>query len=317
MRKTLVLLLTLVPAAAVSNPLPLGGPGRTIVPFISKSASLRLTEEHISIRVGETREIPGFAPNSRMKIKCVSFTCTFYLRNTGPDQTARIGFPFYSGRTTAGEGYGEIDDFRVFLDGRALDSIKVQQRPMKEVVIFKDRITGAVDGGLVALLLGRKKIAEIPGQPEMYDFSPLGYDMAAIRRNLDKIRYNKKQKALLLDIIKEQVARGDFSSAMYGNWYYFPVDFEAGATRKLVITYTSSNGNFPDRSFYYVLKSARLWSGPIDTCTVDIVFLDNNMDRYVIRPAAYTRRGSNAVHFEWMNFVPQEDIFVRFTDAEN
>lgn len=314
MRMTLLLLLTLAPAAALSNPLPLGGPGRSIVPFISKSSSIRLMEEHVSIRVGETREVPGFAPNTTMKTRCVSFTCAFSLRNSGPAHTLQVGFPFFSGRTSAGEGYGEVDDFRVSIDGRQAGPIKEQRRPMKEIIIFKERITGAIDVRLVALLLDGKKIAEIPGQPEMYDFSPLGHDMAAIRRNMNKINYGNKQKALLLDIIKEQVDRGDFSFAMYRNWYYFPVDFKAGATRKLVITYKSSNGNFPDRSFYYVLKSARLWSGPIGDCTVDIVFLDNNMDRYVIRPAGYTQSGPNAVKFKWSNFIPQEDIFVRFRD---
>ncbi|GEM_PF-1511712 len=133
-RMTLLLLLTLAPAAALSNPLPLGGPGRTVVPFMSKSSSIRLMEEHVSIKVGETREVPGFAPNPTMKTRCVSFTCAFSLRNSGPARTLQVGFPFFSGRTSAGEGCGEVDDFRVSIDGRQAGPIKEQRRPMKEIV---------------------------------------------------------------------------------------------------------------------------------------------------------------------------------------
>ncbi len=317
MKKRLILLMMLLPAVLFSNPLPLGGPGRTVVPYISKSGSIRLKEEHISIKVGDTQEVPGFALKSKMKIKCVSFNCTYYLHNSGAPQTINIGFPFYSGRTSAGEGYGEIDDFKVYLDDVQLESIKEQHRAMKEVIIFKDKITGTIEDKLVVMLLKKKYISEIAGQPGMYDFSPMGYTVKTIRKNLDRIQYNKKQKALLLDIIKNQIVKGDFSFEMYRNWYYFPVMFKANATHKLVITYRSSNGNFQDRSFYYVLTSARLWNGAIDRCVVDIDFLDKNIDRFSIQPKTFTFTGTNTIHFEWNNFIPYEDIFVRFMDADN
>ena len=317
MKKFLLPVLMLTSASLFSNPLPLGGPGKTIVPYIAKSDNIRLKEEHIIIKVGDKQEVPSFVPDKKMQVKCISFNCTYYLHNSGSAQTINIGFPFYSGSTKEGDSYGSIDNFKVHADDREITSIEHQDSPMKKGIIFRADSNGRIDDTLIRMLLKKKYISEIFGQPELYDISPLGNSVSTIRKKLNAIPYDKTQKALLLDRIKKQVEGGEDSYEMYRTWYYFPVSFKAHTAHKLTINYRSSYGNYEQRSFYYVLRSARLWSGAIDKCLVDIVFLDNNMDKFSIQPKSYRTIKSNTIQFEWNNFIPDQDIFVRFIEYDN
>jgi hypothetical protein len=307
-----VLMMNLISATALANPLPVGGPGKTIVPYLFKPTSISLVEEKIFIKVNEKKEIPGFIRGEKMTVKFINYDCTYYLKNSdNKDIKLNVGFPFYDGHTSVADTYGAIEDFQVFADSKEIKPVLRHSHTRGGNIILKEKLEGTVDFKLVDLLVKKNLVKEMPWQPDMYDFSAMGLAKKEVIRNFNRIDFGKKNKEQLAKIILENLGNHEDVFKAYKNWYYFPVPFKADGITTLHITYNSMNGNYDYKPFYYVLKTGRYWKGNIGKCIVTVDFgKDDSLRNYKINPKNYKIFGPNSIQFIWENFVPKEDIFI-------
>jgi hypothetical protein len=103
------------------------------------------------------------------------------------------------------------------------------------------------------------------------------------------------------------------SELAYSMWNTFKVQFAAGQTRLLDVTYkVLPQGGY----FLYVLQTGRLWKGPIGDLTIDANFglTAEFPDLLSVRPAGYRTQG-NHILWHLVNYEPEQDIEIESMDA--
>ncbi len=305
--------ISIISATALSNPMPIGGPGKTVVPYLFKSGHISLEDEKIYIKANQEKEVTGFVLDKKMKIKYVRYDCTYVMKNSTSRQiTMNVGFPFYSGDIKQGPGVAAIEDFEVQADNVKIKPVLQQSNARAGLIILKAVTKGdGVDDRFMDILIKKKYVKEIYGQPDLYDISPMGRTEKEIIRKLDLIPFDRDEKDRFRYMVQDIFHEETLPFRAYTTWYYFPVTFKPGGLTTLHITYNSSNGNYNRRSFYYVLKTGKFWKGNIGKCVVNINLGKNdNLDNYTIFPQKYKVINNSVIRFEWINFSPDEDVII-------
>lgn len=317
--RPLVTLALLVPSLAWSNPVPLGGPGRTIAPRYVKDADrIALREETVVLTDGLSVPLPSFAPRAPpMDTAAVGYVGTYVLENLA-DRPARItvGFPVAEGGTRAGQSYGALADFEVQVGGRPVAAAEEKGVELR-VLSRGDLLEKGITAETLARLARERLVLPLDSDPELLDLRPLGAKPAAVRSRLQKLgALAPGQRALVeSSALGRLQGEDDFILDAHLAWRSFPVPFAPREKLTVRIAYTSIR-SWPSMpySFAYILTTGARWSERIGRCRIEIVPARGRAPKdYRVSPAGAKEEGGRLV-LEWVNFEPAENVVVHVAE---
>lgn len=319
--RTLVALLCalLVPSLGWSNPVPLGGPGRTLAPRYVKDADrIALREETVVLTDGLSVPLPSFAPRAPpMDTAAVGYVGTYVLENLS-EKPAKItiGFPVAEGGTRAGQSYGALAGFEVQVGGRPVAAVEEEGVELS-VLTRGDLLEKGVSAETLALLAREKLVVPVEGDPGLLDLRPLGAKPAVVRARLKRLASLESEQRALVEAsaLKRLGGEDDFILDARLAWRSFPVRFAPREKLTVRISYTSIR-SWPSMpySFAYILTTGARWSGKIGRCRVEIVPAKGRAPAdYRVSPAGAKVEEGRLV-LEWRDFEPAQDVVVQVAE---
>ncbi|MCP4129694.1 MAG: DUF4424 domain-containing protein [bacterium] len=301
-----------------ANPMPIGGPGKTPLPYGKKNyhKGVSLIKEKVVIHDDAHTLMPSFIPNGPpMKLSATKYEGTYFLKNTGNKKVSiTIGFPVVSGGYNAGGGKGYIEKFsvsagdkRLKVSGKSHD--RIDEKAAYEEPPYREYLRVLKKYGFAR---------DIPGNPEYIKLISLGKNRKELKRKIYGMRglNTKQKKELYLYLRKELFGKrrefGDFHFFGELDWYIFKVNFKPRETVTLKISYLSSHGNIPDRyAMDYILQTGASWKGKIGECKI-IVRFKNPIEHYDIKTGNFEKVNSREIMFLYQDFLPKEDISILY-----